>query len=146
MFPHHFHLSNLSEFLSLLFSLLRIFCKVIKKTPFALLLKCSSFYQLFHVLLFSEGCFCRRISQIAVILFFLVLFADSFLPAALGKGRTTSGVKDVLGEGFGSARVLLEGPDSGELILEASGSADSSWLVFTLFSLDAAQGLWLVCL
>ena len=31
----------------------------------------------------------------------LVLSADPFLPAALGKGQTTSGIKDVLGEGFG---------------------------------------------
>ena len=34
----------------------------------------------------------------------------------------------MLGEGFGSARVFLEGPDS----------ADSSWLVFALLSLAAA--------
>jgi hypothetical protein len=39
----------------------------------------------------------------------------------LGKGRKSSGVKDVLEEGFVLACVLLEGPASGELILEGSG-------------------------
>jgi hypothetical protein len=47
-------------------------------------------------------------------LFFLVAFVLAFLPAALGKGRRSSGVKDVLEEGFVSAGVLLEGPGSGE--------------------------------
>jgi hypothetical protein len=50
----------------------------------------------------------------AVYLLFLVAFAVPFLPAVLGKGRTSSGVKDVLEERFVLVRVLLEGPGSGE--------------------------------
>ena len=48
-----------------IFSLLfvRIFCRVIKKAHFPLLLMCSSFCHLCQVLLFSQGCFYRRISQ-----------------------------------------------------------------------------------
>jgi hypothetical protein len=36
-----------------------------------------------------------------------------FLLAALGKGRRSSGNKDILEEGFGSANMLLEGPSWG---------------------------------
>jgi hypothetical protein len=52
--------------------------------------------------------------RIAIYLLFLVAFAVPFLPAGLGKGRKSSGVKDVLEEGFVLACVLLEGPGSGE--------------------------------
>jgi hypothetical protein len=55
-----------------------------------------------------------------------------------GKGRTSSGVKDLLEEGFVLACVLLEGSASGELILEGSGPADPSCLMFPLLQLDAA--------
>jgi hypothetical protein len=60
------------------------------------------------------------------------------MSAALGKGRRSSGVKDVLEEGFVSAGVLLEGPGSGELLLERSSPADSSCLMFPLLQSDAA--------
>jgi hypothetical protein len=45
---------------------------------------------------------------------FLVEFAVSFLPAVLGEVRRSSGVKDVLEEGFVLACFLLEGPASEE--------------------------------
>jgi hypothetical protein len=69
---------------------------------------------------------------------FLVSFAVPFLPAVLGKERTSSGVKDVLEEKFVLVCVLLEGPGSGEWILEGSGPADSSCLMFPLLHFDAA--------
>jgi hypothetical protein len=50
--------------------------------------------------------------RIAKYLLFLVAFALPFLPAVLGKGRTSSGVKDVFEERFVLACVLLEGPGS----------------------------------
>jgi hypothetical protein len=78
---------------------------------------------------------------------FLVEFVVPFLPAVLGKGRTNSGVKDMLEAGFVLACVLLEGPGSGEWILQGSGPADSSCLMFRYCS-SMLQCLWLelVCL
>jgi hypothetical protein len=61
-----------------------------------------------------KGTFTSISVRIAVPLSFLLSFALAFLSAALGKGRTSSGVKDVLEEGFVSAGVVLEGPGSGE--------------------------------
>jgi hypothetical protein len=52
--------------------------------------------------------------RIAIHLLFLVELALPILPAALGKGRTSSGFKDVHEEGFVLAGVHLVGPVSGE--------------------------------
>jgi hypothetical protein len=79
-----------------------------------------SFSYVFHFVVCLDFCLSRTATftgvsvRIAVPLFFLVAFALAFLPAVLGKGRRSSGVKDVLEEGFVSAGVLLEGPGSGE--------------------------------
>jgi hypothetical protein len=75
---------------------------------------CFSLCHLCQFLFILQGCFTGVSVRIAVLLFFLVAFAVPFLSAALGKGRTSSGVKDVLEEECASAGLLLEGPGSGE--------------------------------
>jgi hypothetical protein len=64
----------------------------------------------FTFIIYSQRyAFCKDIP-----LLFLLAFAFPFLRAALGKRRKSSGVKEVLEEGFVLACVLLEGPGSGE--------------------------------
>ena len=70
--------------------------------------------------------------RVAVALFFLIAFAETFPPAASGKVRRSSRVKGVLEGGFAFAGVLLKGPGSGQLIPEGPVSSDESWLIFPL--------------
>jgi hypothetical protein len=72
-------------------------------------------------------------------LFFLAGFALPFLPAASGKGRTSSGVKDVLEEGFVSAAVLLEDlVRENEFLKDQVLQTHPSCLMFPLLQFDAA--------
>jgi hypothetical protein len=75
---------------------------------------CFSFVICLDFCVFRKAALTGVSVMTAVPLFFLVAFALAFLSAAFGKGRTISGVKDVLEEGFVSAGVVLEGPGSGE--------------------------------
>jgi hypothetical protein len=137
MFPHHFRLSSLN-FPHYFPRLLRISFRVSKRR---LLLR---FWCVFPFVTCLDFCVSRKAAftgvsvRIAIYFLFLVEFAAPFLPAVLGKGRTSSGVKDVLEEGFVLACVLLEGPGLVEWILEGSGPADSSCSVFPLLQFDAA--------
>jgi hypothetical protein len=69
-----------------------------------------SFATSFEFCLSRKAAFTGISLRIAVALFFLVVFAIHFLPTALGKGRASSGIKEVFEEVFISANVLLEGP------------------------------------
>jgi hypothetical protein len=73
---------------------------------------------------FKEFCLSRKAAfngvsvRTGVALFFQV-FPLPFLPAALGKERTSLGVKGVLEDESVSADVLLEGPGSGKRLFNS---------------------------